>query len=105
MPLISHLLSLFSLVVLGSAYANPGPCSGICGNSHDPALIRRSDGTYFRFSTGNRINIASAPSIAGPWSSKGSAIRGGSKINKKGNQDLWVHMTFQHLEREMKVYS
>ncbi|KAF2430397.1 endo-alpha-1,5-arabinanase precursor [Tothia fuscella] len=86
----SLLFSSSTLIASVAAFANPGPCSGICGNSHDPALIRRSDGTYFRFSTGNRINIASAPSISGPWTSKGSAIKGGSKIQKKGNQDLWA---------------
>jgi len=81
---------LFTLTGFLHAFPFPGPCSGVCGNSHDPALIRRSDGTYFRFSTGNKINIASAPSIHGPWTARGSAIKGGSRIKKKGNQDLWA---------------
>jgi arabinan endo-1,5-alpha-L-arabinosidase len=34
------------------AYANPLSCSGTCTNAHDPSLVRRDDGTYFRFSTG-----------------------------------------------------
>ncbi|TLD30222.1 gb [Venturia nashicola] len=73
------------------AYATPLACSGICGNSHDPSVIRRtSDGKYFRFSTGNKISVATANSLSGPWVSKGSALPAGSKINKKGNNDLWA---------------
>jgi arabinan endo-1,5-alpha-L-arabinosidase len=85
------LISLFSFaLIFVDAYGAPRPCTGFC-NARDPALIRRSDGTYFRFSTGSRISIATAPSLSGPWAPRGSAIRGGSaKINKKGNQDLWV---------------
>jgi arabinan endo-1,5-alpha-L-arabinosidase len=91
MLLLQSLLPLFSFALnLVNAHANPRPCAGWC-NARDPALTRRSDGTYFRFSTGNRISIATAPSISGPWTSRGSAIRGGSaKMNKKGSQDLWV---------------
>lgn len=65
-------------------------CSGICNNAHDPALIRRDDGTYYRFSTGGKIAIHSAPSITGPWTYKGAAISAGSKINLNGKNDLWV---------------
>ena len=72
------------------SYGAPGACSGVC-NVHDPALIRRSsDSTYFRFSTGNKITIATATSIAGPWTNKGSALPSGSKIDLAGNQDLWA---------------
>jgi arabinan endo-1,5-alpha-L-arabinosidase len=95
----ARILPLFSgLAVLINAYANPLGCSGVCGNSHDPAVIRRdSDGKYFRFSTGNRISVATAPSLMGPWVAKGSAIAGGSKINKKGKDDLWVRLSFSLL--------
>ena len=73
-----------------NAYANPGACSGSCA-VHDPALIQRSsDGTYFRFSTGNKVQIATAPALEGPWTIKGSALPSGSKINLAGNQDLWA---------------
>lgn len=83
-------LLLASLVSSVIAYANPGACTGSC-NVHDPAVIRRtSDGTYFRFSTGNRIQIATASSISGPWTIRGSAIPSGSSINLPGNQDLWA---------------
>jgi arabinan endo-1,5-alpha-L-arabinosidase len=87
-----HILSLFlGFAGVIDAYANPLACSGVCGNSHDPAVIRRSsDGTYFRFSTGNKISVATASSLSGPWVAKRSAITGGSRINKKGKDDLWV---------------
>ena len=84
---VAALLSVASVV---SGYAMPGACSGSC-NTHDPALIRRSsDGTYFRFSTGNRIQIATAPAITGPWTIKGSVLPSGSSINLAGNKDLWA---------------
>ena len=82
--------ALLGFVASVSAYAAPGACSGSCG-VHDPALIRRSsDGTYFRFGTGNKINIATAPALQGPWTNKGSALPSGSSINLAGNQDLWA---------------
>lgn len=88
------LFLLLSFAALVSSYANPGPCSGQCG-VHDPGLIRRaSDGTYFRFSTGNKISYARAPSIQGPWTGEGSVLPGGSSINLPGNQDLWVWAPF-----------
>ncbi len=61
----------------------PGACTGSCeGVSHDPALIQRSsDGTWFRFSTGNGINIATAPDMTGDWTITGEVVSGG---------DLWV---------------
>ncbi|MCJ1325764.1 hypothetical protein MMC10_002427 [Thelotrema lepadinum] len=84
------LTALLSLASTVSAYANPGACSGTC-TVHDPALIRRSsDGTYFRFSTGNKIQIATAPAISGPWTVKGSALPSGSSIQLAGNTDLWA---------------
>ncbi|KAK6502183.1 hypothetical protein TWF506_002774 [Arthrobotrys conoides] len=72
------------------AYANPGACSGDCG-THDPAVIRRtSDGKFYRFSTNNFISIASASSIAGPWTYLGQALPGGSKISGFSGVDLWA---------------
>lgn len=77
-------------VSLAHGYANPGSCSGSC-NVHDPSLIQRSsDGTYFRFSTGNKISYASASSIKGPWTAIGSVVPSGSSIDLEGNDDLWV---------------
>lgn len=86
----SLVASLLSAVTAVYGYAYPMACTGICNNAHDPALIRRADGTYFRFSTGGKIAIHTAPSITGPWSYKGAAIPAGSKINLPGNNDLWV---------------
>ena len=90
MFLYSFLALIATFAASSSAYANPGSCSGSC-QVHDPALIQRSsDGTYFRFSTGNKIQIATASSIEGPWTIKGSALPSGSKIDLAGNQDLWA---------------
>lgn len=80
-------ISLFALQVHG--YANPGSCSGAC-NVHDPGLIQRDDGVYFRFSTGNKISYAQSSSIEGPWTAVGSVVPDGSSIDKAGNDDLWV---------------
>ncbi|KAI2463831.1 glycoside hydrolase family 43 protein [Annulohypoxylon bovei var. microspora] len=81
------LLPFMSVV---SGYANPGACSGTCTNTHDPSIIRRSDGTYFRFSTNGKIAVHTAPDITGPWTYKGAALPSGSKINLDGNQNLWA---------------
>ncbi|KAI1823518.1 glycosyl hydrolase [Xylaria intraflava] len=80
------------LALLGSAvgYANPKACSGTCTNAHDPAIIRRPDGTYFRFSTNGKIAVHTAPDITGPWTYKGSAIPDGSIIDVPGNMGLWA---------------
>ncbi|KAJ8113578.1 hypothetical protein OPT61_g4328 [Boeremia exigua] len=85
---ISAILSV--LPATANAYANPLTCSGTCTNAHDPSLIRRDDGTYFRFSTGGKVAVHTAPSIQGPWTFKGAVLPNGSKINKAGNQDLWA---------------
>ena len=71
-------------------YAAPNECTGTCVNTHDPSIIRRSDGTYFRFSTGGKIAVHTAPDITGPWEFKGAALPSGSVIDLPGNQDLWV---------------
>ncbi|KAL9582304.1 MAG: hypothetical protein Q9203_005550 [Teloschistes exilis] len=90
-----RLTSLLPLLpVLASsitAYPNPGPCTGAC-NVHDPALILRpSDNTYFRFSTGSSIQIATTYSLAGPWTIAGSALpQNGSSIDLPGNTDAWA---------------
>ncbi|KAI0477565.1 glycoside hydrolase family 43 protein [Xylariaceae sp. FL0804] len=80
------------LTLLGTAvgYANPGTCTGTCTNTHDPSVVRRSDGTYFRFSTGGEIAVYTAPDLTGPWTYEGAAIAGGSSIDLAGNTDLWA---------------
>ncbi|KAI0896184.1 glycoside hydrolase family 43 protein [Annulohypoxylon nitens] len=90
MRISTTILGLLPLLGVVSGYANPGACSGTCTNTHDPSIIRRSDGTYFRFSTGGKIAVHTAPDITGPWTYKGAALPSGSKINLAGNQDLWA---------------
>ncbi|KAH9988240.1 glycosyl hydrolase [Xylariaceae sp. FL0662B] len=78
------------LLGLALGYANPNACSGTCVNTHDPSIIRRSDGTYFRFSTGGKIAVHTAPDISGPWTYQGAALPSGSSIDLEGNDDLWA---------------
>ncbi|KAF7943392.1 hypothetical protein EAE96_011318 [Botrytis aclada] len=83
------LLPILGLLSLVAAYANPGACSGNC-YAHDPALIQRSsDGTWFKFNTGNGIGIWKATALAGPWTYVGDALSK-SSINLAGNGDLWA---------------
>lgn len=83
------LLPILGLLSLVAAYANPGACSGNC-YAHDPALIQRSsDGTWFKFNTGNGIGIWKATALAGPWTYVGDALSK-SSIDLTGNSDLWV---------------
>lgn len=89
MQLLGLLTAFLTFLSFASA-VTPGACSGDC-NVHDPAVIRRtSDGTYFRFSTGNRITVATASSLSGPWTNRGQAIPAGSIINLDGRYDLWA---------------
>lgn len=81
------LLSLVDLV--SAAYPDPGACTGNC-YAHDPSMVKRSDGTYFRFNTGGGIQIYKASSIEGSWTYEGDALPSGSSINLSGNTDLWV---------------
>ncbi|TKA25733.1 hypothetical protein B0A50_05829 [Salinomyces thailandicus] len=73
-------------------YPSPGPCTGTCtGPIHDPSLIRRrTDGLYFRFTTSNRLNTATAPTLSGPWSEPCPALPHCSIINVPGRCDLWA---------------
>ncbi|KAL8711940.1 MAG: hypothetical protein Q9220_003636 [cf. Caloplaca sp. 1 TL-2023] len=85
---VSLILSVVSATADG--YARPLPCSGICTNAHDPSLVRREDGTYFRFSTGGGVQVHTASSVQGPWTYNGTALPSGSIINNIGNKDLWA---------------
>lgn len=82
-------LLLASVVQAQTLFPAPGACSGSCG-IHDPAVVKRSDGTYFRFGTGGGIKAATAKSISGPWTAIADVLPGGSKINNPGNKDIWV---------------
>jgi arabinan endo-1,5-alpha-L-arabinosidase len=76
---------------VAAEYPDPLSCSGVCNNTHDPALIQRaSDGIWFRFSTGNKLSIHSASSETGPWEYKGFVLSNCSVIQVDGNCDLWA---------------
>ncbi|KAK4547494.1 hypothetical protein LTR36_001151 [Oleoguttula mirabilis] len=87
------LRALFLLPALVSAITYPavGECTGNCtGGVHDPNVVLRDDGTYFRFTTNGRVNIATAKHISGPWTYKGAALPSGSTINLPGRNDIWA---------------
>jgi len=89
---------VFASPLVKRDFPAPGACSGACqGLYHDPNVVYDSQGTYYRFTTDNKIDISTAPSIAGPWTDQGSALPTGSMINLPGNMDLWVsyHPTVQ----------
>ncbi|KAK3377638.1 glycosyl hydrolase [Podospora didyma] len=81
---------VFATCLFSPVFSLPEACTGICTNSHDPSIIVRPDGTYFRFSTGGRIATHTAPAITGPWKYQGPALPNGSTIKLRGNQDLWA---------------
>ncbi|EGG01282.1 family 43 glycoside hydrolase [Melampsora larici-populina 98AG31] len=88
------IISIFSIVVFLlsidiKAYSQPGACDGSCF-SHDPSLIQHTDGTWFRFNTGNGIGIWKAPALHGPWTYVGDALKGGSVTQIAGRGDLWA---------------
>lgn len=79
---LTGLLALAWAVLPGaSAYPDPGSCSGDCW-AHDPCMIKRSDGTYFRFNTGSEIGIWTASAISKASSTPAELVRkiwGGKK--------------------------
>jgi arabinan endo-1,5-alpha-L-arabinosidase len=83
-PLLATVLAVAPFV---QGYSNPGACTGACW-AHDPAIAKRSDGTYFKFNTGVGIEIATASAIEGPWTLVGYVLPDGTSIN--GQTDLWV---------------
>lgn len=83
--------TLYASSIAKRDYSNPESCSGLCsGFVHDPSVVLRDDGTYFRFTTNTGTNLATAPSINGPWEHQGSVSPEGSNIDLPGNDDLWV---------------
>lgn len=85
----AFLLGFATVPSLVQAYPDPITCSGNCW-AHDPSIVKRSDGTYFRFNTGSEIGISTASALTGPWTYLGSALPSGSSIDLTGNTDLWV---------------
>ncbi|KAH8647653.1 glycoside hydrolase, family 43 [Xylariales sp. PMI_506] len=89
--MLSALLTavLYSLVVFAQTYPNPLGCSGDC-YAHDPFVIRRDDGTYFRFSTDPGIGTWTSDSLLGPWEYQGRVIEGESIITLVSDDTLWA---------------
>ena len=93
---LKHLLYGAVLVALSTAQAYypqplPIPCQGSsCVNPpatdhsslqfQDTSVIRRGDGTYFRYSKGNDtglgLNVVTSPSLRGPWTYAYSILYG-----------------------------
>lgn len=79
-----------------SSFPPPEPCTGNCTAIHDPAVIRRDDGTWLRFSTLGNIAIASAPALTGPWTYQGAMLPTGSiiKLSDPKAHELWAPDVF-----------
>jgi arabinan endo-1,5-alpha-L-arabinosidase len=77
-----------------SLWPPPEPCTGACSSVHDPALARRADGTWLRFSTLANISIASAPALTGPWTKQGAMLPQGTSIKLRDDQTLWAPDVF-----------
>ena len=87
---LSHLFAPIAALSLlattdAAVYPAPSSCTGFC-STHDPALIRRSDGTYYRFITNGHIGVSTAPSISGPWTNRGAALPEGSSLTQGSDQ-------------------
>lgn len=103
--LLAAIFVVLGLGLIGlsnASYADPGTCTGNC-YAHDPAMIKRADGTYFRFNTGGGIQIYKASSIEGSWTYEGDALPSGSSINLDGNTDLWVSLNSSFLHCSVPV--
>jgi len=87
---LTALLSLLCpLAAMAQTYPSPRLCQGAC-YAKDPALVKRSDGTYFRFTTRDLIGIQTATDLSGPWTWRGSVIQGESVIDLPGRDVLWA---------------
>ena len=87
--LFPTLSALLIASVAKAQYPNPGACSGECF-THDPTVVKRADGKYFRFSTLDLIGISTADSLSGPWTRSGSVIQGASVIDMPGNKEVSI---------------
>ncbi|CAO2655316.1 Nn.00g103800.m01.CDS01 [Neocucurbitaria sp. VM-36] len=88
-----------------SSYPPPEPCTGNCTFIHDPSVVRRSDGTWFRFSTIGNIAIATAPALTGPWTYQGAMLPEGSSIQLRDDQELWAPDVFLANDQFYAYYS
>ncbi|KAF2635291.1 glycoside hydrolase family 43 protein [Massarina eburnea CBS 473.64] len=92
--LFAGLISLVAIARRAELWPNPEPCLGNCTYIHDPSVIQRSDGTWFRISTNGNIAIATAPALVGPWEYKGAMLPQGSKIDVVNEQEIWAPDVF-----------
>lgn len=91
---VTVLASLLSIFHTAASWPDPEPCQGNCTFIHDPSLVRRSDGTWFRFSTNGNIAIATATALTGPWEYVGAMLPQGSKIHVVDGQQIWAPDVF-----------
>ncbi|KAI5307234.1 hypothetical protein KEM56_002192 [Ascosphaera pollenicola] len=69
-----------------------GRCIGDC-YSHDPSVVQRDDGAYFKFSTNPGVRITKATDLNGPWSLVGQMIPGKSRLLADGfeqDENIWA---------------
>ncbi|KAF2024806.1 Arabinanase/levansucrase/invertase [Setomelanomma holmii] len=88
-----------------SSFPPPEPCTGNCTAVHDPAVIRRSNGTWLRFSKLGNIAIASVPALTGPWTYEGAMLPDGSTIKLRDDQELWAPDVFFTNDQFYAYYS
>lgn len=97
--LLAAIITLSLALPLLKRYSTPtGACTGICeGKLHDPTVVYRAETeTYYRFTTNDCIDTATAPSIQGPWTHVGAALPDGSAIDLPGRMDLWAPDVFDN---------
>lgn len=96
--LLAAMLALSLASPLTKRFPRTGECTGACeGKLHDPAVVYREEtDTYYRFTTNNKINIATAPHLSGPWTDQGPALPEGSSIDLPGQMDLWAPDVFNN---------
>lgn len=68
--LLSCLFNLFTAGARAQQYPTPGLCLGDCTNIQDTSLIQSDNGTYYLFSAHKGIQIFTAPTLVGPWTSQ-----------------------------------
>lgn len=103
--LFAGLISLATISRIAQDWPDPESCQGNCTFIHDPSVVRRGDGTWFRFSTIGNIAIATAPALGGPWDYQGAMLPDGSKIDVVEKQELWAPDVFLKDELFYAYYS
>lgn len=65
------LISSFLASFVAAQWPDPEPCSGTCG-VHDPSIVKRTDGTYFLFGSGDTLQTSK--SLNGPWTAQPGVV-------------------------------